>query len=248
MSAGERQEDSLKEMSAGLPPLKWSRETFDGLVHSFKFPDSWDVRYPEHGQTAADAPAGYITLLWDYFTEGNFRLPATRFFLDILSYYKFHISQLHPIGMVRIRHFEFLYRSMYIEPTVNRFRVLYQLHCSLGFYSFAQRSSVKKILLHPPKSFHVWKPKFFFIKDGVISMKMTFRGKEDIVAETIQTPDSETWYLDLKDVPSMKLPEKALVVAGMSLYWRMERENKPVYMEGDKSTIWDFLTLFFLMI
>ncbi|MFS7937887.1 hypothetical protein Hanom_Chr05g00433041 [Helianthus anomalus] len=86
MSARERQEDSSEEMSAGLPPFKWLRETFDGLVQSFKFLDSWDVRYPEDGQTGADAPAGYITLFWDYFTEGNFRLPATRFFLDILAY------------------------------------------------------------------------------------------------------------------------------------------------------------------
>ncbi|KAJ0700328.1 hypothetical protein HanOQP8_Chr10g0366541 [Helianthus annuus] len=63
---------------------------------------------------------------------------------------------------------------------------------------------------------------------------MTFRGKEDIVTETIQTPFSETWYQDLKDVPSIELLEKALVAAGMSLYWWMEREDKPVYMEGEK--------------
>ncbi|KAM0027686.1 hypothetical protein Hdeb2414_s0019g00543061 [Helianthus debilis subsp. tardiflorus] len=117
---------------------------------------------------------------------------------------------------------------MFIEPTVNRFRVLYQMHCSQGFYSFAQRALAKKILLHPPKSFHEWKPKFFFIKADMIPMKMTFRGKEDTVVETIQTPYSKTWYQDLKDIPSVELPEKALVAAGMRLYWRMEREDKPV--------------------
>ncbi|MFS7985905.1 hypothetical protein Hanom_Chr11g01004171 [Helianthus anomalus] len=92
-------------MRAIVPPLKWSKETFDGLVQNFKFPDSWGATYPEEGQTAAQAPAGYITLFWDYFSVGNFRLPVTRFFLEILEYYKFHISQLHPIRMVRIRHF-----------------------------------------------------------------------------------------------------------------------------------------------
>ncbi|KAM0000854.1 hypothetical protein Hdeb2414_s0005g00161661 [Helianthus debilis subsp. tardiflorus] len=154
MSTGEHHEDSSEEMSANLPSLKWSRETFDNMVQNFKFPDSWDVRYPDEGQTAADAPAGYIKLFWDYFAEGNFRWPVTRFFLEILSYYKFHISQTHPIGMGRIRHFEFLCRSMDIEPTVNRFRVFYQMHCSQGFYSFAQGASAKKILSNPPKSFH----------------------------------------------------------------------------------------------
>ncbi|KAJ0502756.1 hypothetical protein HanHA300_Chr11g0416531 [Helianthus annuus] len=108
MSTGKRHEDSSEEMSASLPPLKWPRDTFDSMVQSFKFPDSWGARYPDKGQMAADAPAGYITLFWDYFAEGNFRLPVTKFFLEILSYYKFHISQTHPIGIVRIRHFEFL--------------------------------------------------------------------------------------------------------------------------------------------
>ncbi|MFS7953485.1 hypothetical protein Hanom_Chr07g00619221 [Helianthus anomalus] len=160
MSTKEQPEDSSEEMSASLPPLKWSKEIFDSLVKNFKFPDAWGVRYPEEGQTAADAPAGYITLFWDYFADGNFRLPTTRFVLDVLDYYKFHISQLHPIGMVRIRHFEFLCRSMRIEPTINRFR-------------------------------------------------------------------------DLKDIPSIELPERALVATGMSLHWKMYREDKPVYMEED---------------
>ncbi|MFS7918968.1 hypothetical protein Hanom_Chr03g00207401 [Helianthus anomalus] len=115
-------------MAVKIPPLKWSRETFDGLIRNFRFPKRWDARYPEEGQTAADAPAGYITLFWDFFSLGNFRLPVTKFFLDILSYYKFHISQMHPIGMARVCHFKFVCRTMHIEPSVTRFRVFYQMH------------------------------------------------------------------------------------------------------------------------
>ncbi|KAM0052184.1 hypothetical protein Hdeb2414_s0007g00245281 [Helianthus debilis subsp. tardiflorus] len=211
MSIGDYPDSSAEEMSSSLPPLKWSKEIFDGLVQNFKFPKSWGVMYPEEGQTAAQAPAGYITLFWDYFTEGNFRLPVTRFVLDILHYYKFYISQLNPMGMVRIRHCEFLCRSMHIEPTVDHFRVFYQLHCSQGFYSFAQCPSAKKILLSPPKSFHEWKPKFFFIKAGVIPMKMTLRGAEDTEVETLKTSEAGIWYQDMKD-----------------------HHDKPVYVEDDK--------------
>ncbi|KAF5757343.1 hypothetical protein HanRHA438_Chr17g0835791 [Helianthus annuus] len=123
MSTKEHLEDSSEEMFASLPPLKWSKDIFDGLVKNFKFLESWGVRYPEEGQTTAHAPAGYITLFWDYFSEGNFWLPATKFVLDILDFCKFHISQLNPMGMVRIRRFEFVCRSMHIEPIVDRFRV-----------------------------------------------------------------------------------------------------------------------------
>ncbi|KAM0031400.1 hypothetical protein Hdeb2414_s0017g00508361 [Helianthus debilis subsp. tardiflorus] len=108
-------------MSTSLPPLKWLKEIFGGLVQNFKFPKSWGVMYPEERQTTAHAPAGYITLFWDYFTKGNFRLPVTRFVLDILDFYKFHIPQLNPMGMFRIRHFEFVCWSMHIEPTVDCF-------------------------------------------------------------------------------------------------------------------------------
>ncbi|KAM0031880.1 hypothetical protein Hdeb2414_s0017g00514291 [Helianthus debilis subsp. tardiflorus] len=65
-------------------------------------------------------------------------------------------------------------------------------------------------------------------------MRMVFRRKEDVATETIQTLIDENWYQDLKDVPFISLSEKALVGASMSLNWRMDREDKPVYMEGDK--------------
>ncbi|KAM0055586.1 hypothetical protein Hdeb2414_s0006g00207911 [Helianthus debilis subsp. tardiflorus] len=65
-------------------------------------------------------------------------------------------------------------------------------------------------------------------------MKMTFRGKEDVATETIQTPFFEAWYQDLKDVPSIDLPEKNLVGSSMSLCWWMNREDKAVYMDDGK--------------
>ncbi|KAM0025632.1 hypothetical protein Hdeb2414_s0021g00576851 [Helianthus debilis subsp. tardiflorus] len=129
---------------------------------------------------------------------------------------------------------------MHIERTVTRFRVFHQMHCTQGFYSFVQRASSKKILLQPPKSFHDWKQKFLFIKAGVIPMQMVFRGKEEVPTETIQAPSEENWYQDLKDFPSIALPEKALVGASMSLNWRMNREDKPVYMEDGKGKNWGF--------
>ncbi|KAJ0950792.1 hypothetical protein HanPSC8_Chr02g0052321 [Helianthus annuus] len=39
----------------------------------------------------------------------------------------------------------------------------------------------------------------------------------------------------MKDVPSIELPERALVAAGMSLHWKAERHDKSDYVEDDKS-------------
>ncbi|KAM0038076.1 hypothetical protein Hdeb2414_s0013g00410641 [Helianthus debilis subsp. tardiflorus] len=108
--------------------------------------------------------------------------------VHILHYYRFHISQMSPPGMVRVRHFEFLCRSHDIVPTVEKFRAIYQLIRNMGFYSFGNRGSAKKILLNPPKSFHDWKQKFFFIREEVIPIAMIFRESDTIEKEELPIP------------------------------------------------------------
>ncbi|KAF5787864.1 hypothetical protein HanXRQr2_Chr10g0457651 [Helianthus annuus] len=124
--AEEHVEDNPGE-EGPVPVLRWDLGLFEQIVRSFRFPPEWDARYPAQNQTAADAPPGYITLYEDFFLQGNFRLPATNFMGNILHFYNFHISQMSPPGMVRVRHFEFLYRAHGIEPTVEKFRCKTQL-------------------------------------------------------------------------------------------------------------------------
>ncbi|KAJ0605622.1 hypothetical protein HanHA300_Chr02g0065051 [Helianthus annuus] len=120
----EHQEVAVTE-EGPVPVLRWDLGLFEQIVRSFRFPPEWDARYPAQGQTAADAPPGYITLYEDFFLQGNFRLPATNFMGHILHHYNFHLSQMSPPGMVRVRHFEFLCHSHGIEPSVDKFRAFY---------------------------------------------------------------------------------------------------------------------------
>ncbi|MFS7917102.1 hypothetical protein Hanom_Chr03g00185081 [Helianthus anomalus] len=101
----------VEEVAGPVPVLKWDQGLFEQIVRGFQFSAEEDAHYLQHGQTAADAPLGYITLFVDLFIDGNFRLPATQFIASILHFCGFHISQLSPMGMVRIRHFEFIFRS-----------------------------------------------------------------------------------------------------------------------------------------
>ncbi|XP_035834300.1 uncharacterized protein LOC110886463 [Helianthus annuus] len=220
-----------------VPVLRWDLGLFEQIVRSFRFPPEWDARYPAQGQTAADAPPGYITLFEDFFLQGNFRLPATNFFGSILSYYKFHISQLSPPGMVRVRHFEFLCQSHGIEPTVNKFRVFYQLQRTMGFFSFASRGTAKKILLNPPKSFHDWKPKFFFIREEVLPIAMPFREWTEVIPkEDLPIPKSAQWYQRLTATPNRVFGENVLVAAKMSDQWSPSSRELPVLKIGDQET------------
>ncbi|KAJ0747639.1 hypothetical protein HanOQP8_Chr00c623g0845251 [Helianthus annuus] len=144
---------AVEEAGGGLLPLKWDQDLFELVVRGHQFAGEWDAKYPSQGQTTADAPPEYITLFSDFFGEGNFRLPATHFLGNILQYYSFHISQLSPMGMVHVRHFEFVCRSHGEEPTVDKIGAFYQLQSNMGLFSFALHAA-KKILINPPKSFH----------------------------------------------------------------------------------------------
>ncbi|KAJ0603935.1 hypothetical protein HanHA300_Chr02g0043861 [Helianthus annuus] len=126
---------------------------------------------------------------------------------------------MSPPGMVRVRHFEFLCHSHDIEPTVERFRAFYQLIRNLGFYSFGNRGSAKKILLNPSKSFHDWKQKFFLIREEVIPIAMIFRAPDVIEKEELPIPKKTDWYVKLTTTPNRIFGENVLVAAHMSDQW-----------------------------
>ncbi|KAJ0469124.1 hypothetical protein HanIR_Chr14g0704481 [Helianthus annuus] len=225
----------------GLPKLKWTKKTFDRLMLDVQMPPEYGAFYPSEGDTGADAPAGYVTLWADFFGDCNLRLPLTVFVVEILEWYKIHISQLSPFGMIRIRNFESTFRALGIEPTVGDFRWFYQMTVSLGFFSFRQRDGSPK-LMTPPKGMTKWKMKFFYIKAAAIVAKMTFRNvTETIIAETIAVPSLKTveWFPQLQTIESVKLTNTQLWVLRMMLT-RRNKKSKPVVREksGEDAPLW----------
>ncbi|KAJ0857451.1 hypothetical protein HanRHA438_Chr13g0590311 [Helianthus annuus] len=158
----------------GLPVLKWTKAQFDTLMTAVQMPQEYGAVYPHEGDTGADAPAGYVTMWADFFGDGNLRLPLTVFVAEVLDWYKIHISQLSPFGMIRVRNFEYTFRAFGMEPAVEDFRRFYQLTVHIGFFSFGQRHGSPK-LMTPPKGITKWKTKFFYIKVAAVVAKMTFR-------------------------------------------------------------------------
>ncbi|KAM0037977.1 hypothetical protein Hdeb2414_s0013g00409491 [Helianthus debilis subsp. tardiflorus] len=88
----------------------------------------------------------------------------------------------------------------------------------MGFYSFALRG-VKKIIINPPKSFHDWKMKFFFIREEVIPITMLFHESDVIENEDLPIPKGEDWYLRLMATPNKVFGEQVLVAVRMSDKW-----------------------------
>ncbi|MFS7953023.1 hypothetical protein Hanom_Chr07g00613791 [Helianthus anomalus] len=111
-------------------------------------PGVW-ATYPQEGDTTGDAPAGYVTMFADFFGDCNLRLPLANFVAEVLDYYKLHISQLSPLGMIRVRNFEYTFHALGIEPIVGDFQRFYQLSVSMGFFSFRQREGTPKLMVLP---------------------------------------------------------------------------------------------------
>ncbi|KAJ0466745.1 hypothetical protein HanIR_Chr14g0675621 [Helianthus annuus] len=180
--------------------------------------------------------------MWaDFFVDCNLRLPLTVFVVDILEWYKVHISQVSPFGMIRIRNFEFTFRALGIEPIVGDFRRFYQMTVSLGFFSFRQRDGSPK-LMTPPKGMTMWKKKFFYVKAAAIVADMTFRNvTETIIGETIAMSNlkSVQWFPQLQTIESVKLTNTQLWLLRMMLT-RRNKNSRPVVREksGEDAPAW----------
>ncbi|KAJ0863674.1 hypothetical protein HanPSC8_Chr12g0532801 [Helianthus annuus] len=143
---------------------------------------------------------------------------------------------MSPMCMMRVRHFEFVCRSQGEEPTVDKSRVFYQLQNNMGFFSFALRS-LKKISISPPKSFHDWKMKFFFIHAEVIPMAMQFRGMGLIAKEDMKVSRGVAWYENLMALPNRVFGEQVLFASGMSDKWPVDSENVHVLLLDGEETV-----------
>ncbi|KAJ0491470.1 hypothetical protein HanIR_Chr12g0564131 [Helianthus annuus] len=225
----------------GLPVLKWPRSSFNRLILDVQMPPEDRALYPSEGDTGADAPAGYITMWANFFGDCNLRLPLTVFVVEVLEWYKIHISQLSPFGMIRIQNFESTFRALGIEPSVGDFRRFYQMTVSLGFFSFRQRDGSPK-LMTPPKGITKWKMKFFYIKAAAVVANMTFRNvTETIITETIAVPSVKAveWFPQLQTIEWVKLSNTQLWVLRMMLT-RMNKKSRPVVRgkSGEDATLW----------
>ncbi|KAF5763980.1 hypothetical protein HanRHA438_Chr15g0698871 [Helianthus annuus] len=110
-SSAAEEETQVNAPSKFLPVLKCSESVFDNLMKSIQMRTAYGARYPQEGDTAGDAQAGYVSMFADWFEICNLRLPLTVFMVDLLEYYNIHISQLSPFGMICARHFEYTFRA-----------------------------------------------------------------------------------------------------------------------------------------
>ncbi|MFS7945307.1 hypothetical protein Hanom_Chr06g00522741 [Helianthus anomalus] len=171
--------------SLKIPPgpyqavINWKEDKLNNLVQNFGFSSDWGVQFPTPNCTALSAPPGYMTLYADFFWEGNFHLPMSKFIGEVLTDYGLHISQINALGLPRITHVVFICQAQCIEPTFE--------------------NGVRPCNRDPPESLHDWKQKLFYIRRGVIPIDMHYWAESEGVPRvnvSISYTDQD-WYTTL---------------------------------------------------
>ncbi|KAF5804463.1 hypothetical protein HanRHA438_Chr05g0206751 [Helianthus annuus] len=170
-----------------------------------------------------------ITLFAEFFRFCNFLLPITIFCKSMLDEYAVYISQMHPLGLAKLRHFEYACLSLGFLPEPLVFRALYSLVWKTPFFTFDRRSTDETCLRLVPASCRGkdWKKKFFYVDANVIPGEMHWRAmsaKEKV--KDVAPPKAEyqenALFKALTTHPSeiTIVPDGALALVGMSLCWR----------------------------
>uniref|UniRef100_A0A251U337 Uncharacterized protein n=1 Tax=Helianthus annuus TaxID=4232 RepID=A0A251U337_HELAN len=143
--------------------------------------------------------------------------------------------------MIPIRNFEYTFRALGLDITVENFWRFYQLTVNTRFFSFGQRYGSTK-LMTPPKGITKWKTKFFYIKAAAVVANMTLRNVGDtILAEDIALASAGTveWFPRLRTIEFKRLDNSQLWILRMMLA-RPDRKARPVLREksGEDAAIW----------
>ncbi|KAD5317404.1 hypothetical protein E3N88_17350 [Mikania micrantha] len=225
-------------LSVSNHEINWALSDYEEFLGEFRILPSWHPELPSPGQTTLNAPPGKVCLYADFFRFSHFRLPVSKFCLQMLGRYGVHISQMSPLGLIRLYHYEFVLRSVQEDVTPLLFRVFFKLVKKDDWYSFDKRGGPSMIQKVPSSSRDKnWRNKFFYIDERVFPGVMQWRSPLDPIIDPIPAESEYTnsrLYKWLCKHPTdiQSIPEHALVATGISRFWDSP-STKPVYLNKD---------------
>jgi hypothetical protein len=155
-----------KNADTGL--CRFTAEDLKVLAKRCEFGDFTQCLVAPPGSTLAACPPQYMPAYAQCFSEGNLRLPLSRFLCSVFEYYNLRFHQLGPLAVVRITCFEMQCRALGVTPAVGLFRHFFSLDSSRNTYSFLPRRASKSHVTGPcfshcPSSSKLWRSNFFWL-------------------------------------------------------------------------------------
>ncbi|MFS7941431.1 hypothetical protein Hanom_Chr05g00476171 [Helianthus anomalus] len=185
---------------------KWNKASFDSLMKIYCIMPEWHPVMPSQKYVVFLLRDGQITLLANFFKFCNFRLPVTRLCKEMLDEYAVHIPKMHPLGLAKLRRFEYSSLSLGFMQEKLIFRAFYTL------------------VWKAPCRDKYWKKRIFFIDADVIPGGMHWR----VMASREKVKDDGPVKVEYQENALYKaltahssectvIPKGALVLVGMSM-------------------------------
>ncbi|GKD73363.1 hypothetical protein Tco_1331645 [Tanacetum coccineum] len=193
-------------------------------------------------------PTGKIGVYTRFFEFANFRLPLSTFLVDVLRYYRIHISQLSVIAAAKVSHFKIMCRVHDCEPTVGLFRCFYVNSKNKGWMSFSKRPGHDVVCYTKPlDSLKGWNDHFFWVDAFACPASFSWHTGKSVSKDPFpqSTEFNAEHYASLVAYPAPfhKYPEPFLCLVGISRYYTLDENTYPefLYENGEEMDLLTFI-------
>ncbi|MFS7923664.1 hypothetical protein Hanom_Chr03g00263441 [Helianthus anomalus] len=160
----------------------------ESFVETYKIPERFSPTLPGPNEPAICTP-DIIVLYTLAFSSCGVRYPLSPFKIALLRHFGVHFSQLHPLGFMRVVHFELSCVVVSGEPSVPLFCMFYKLISDGDWFTFAKRkdSVSKPCYTFMPTSTYPkeWKSRFIFVSAAMIPESPPLKDVEAAIEDNI---------------------------------------------------------------
>ncbi|KAJ0430799.1 hypothetical protein HanHA300_Chr17g0673171 [Helianthus annuus] len=155
-----------------------SKKGLQWYIDSYAIPVSLHPALPEKDTPIYPFVPGKIGIYTRLFDYCNYRLPLTKFLIEVILFHEVHLTQMNPFGLAKVCHFELACRGLGSDPDLDVFRAFYRLNQSGSWYTFEVRDKTSCCYTWITTSIKDWKDHFFLVDDRCVPEFMTWRSKK----------------------------------------------------------------------
>ncbi|KAJ0643283.1 hypothetical protein HanOQP8_Chr16g0598891 [Helianthus annuus] len=217
----------------------------ESFIETYKIPERFSLTLSGPDEPAVCTP-DWIVLYTLAFSSCGVRYPISPFKIALLRHFGVHFSQLHPLGFMRVVHFELSCVAVSGEPSVPLFCMFYKLISDGEWFTFAKRkdSVSKPCYSFMPTSTYPkeWKSRFIFVSAAMIPESPPLRDAEAAIEDNIPilSTDEIVLWKRMYENPTraFTISEGILAMGGLSPSFSVRPK---AFLAKKKLTMWKLL-------
>ncbi|KAJ0669039.1 hypothetical protein HanPI659440_Chr17g0696531 [Helianthus annuus] len=217
----------------------------EAFVDAYKIPEHFPPTLPGPDESA-ECTHDRIVIYTLSFSSCGVCYPLSAFKVDLLRHFGVHFSQLHPLGFMRVVHFELSCVAVFGEPSVPLFCMFYKLISDGDWCTFAKR---KDSVSPPCYSFmptstypKVWKSRFIFVSAAMMLESPPLRDPKAAIEDSVPVLSANEivqWKRVLENpTRAFTFPEVVLAMGGLSPFYSVWPK---AFIGKKEMTLWGLL-------